>query len=437
MTQATSSVAVVGAGWAGCAAAVQATLDGHRVTLFEASREPGGRARSVVGHGDGAPVLDNGQHILIGAYQDTLSLLRLVGVDTHAAFHRQPLALVFPDGGGLRLPDWPVPLDVLAGILRARGWTWGDRLSLLRCALNWQRSGYRCASHTTVDELCSGMTQRVRDELIDPLCVSALNTPATQADGTVFLRVLHDSLFGPRGSSHLLLPRVELGRLLPQPALRWLEAQGACVRLGQRVSRLEQLPSGWQVQDEPFDQVVLATAPWDAARLLEQVGVQCADWQTRVAALRYEAITTVYMQGTRGLSEPMLALHSSAQAPAQFVFDRGCLGGPQGMLAFVVSASRGERAQLESQVRAQAQQALGLQNLVLIQTIVEKRATLACTPGLLRPPMLIAPGLLACGDYIEGPYPSTLEGAVRSGLAAARALGSSVRAGQRASRAQS
>ena len=69
---------------------------------------------------------------------------------------------------------------------------------------------------------------------------------------------------------------------------------------------------------------------------------------------------------------------------------------------------------------AQAADQLGLRDLQPVQTVVEKRATFACTPGLLRPPMAIAPGLWAAGDYIDGPYPATLEGAVRSGLAAAR-----------------
>ena len=117
----------------------------------------------------------------------------------------------------------------------------------------------------------------------------------------------------------------------------------------------------------------------------------------------------------------MLTLRPDARQPAQFVFDRGQLGGPAGLLAFVLSASRGEREALQAQVLTQAQAQLGLQ-LQAVQTVVEKRATFACTPGLQRPPRQIAPGLQACGDYIEGPYPATLEGAVRSGLAAAQAL---------------
>ena len=100
----------------------------------------------------------------------------------------------------------------------------------------------------------------------------------------------------------------------------------------------------------------------------------------------------------------MLALRSHTGAPAQFVFDRGQLGGPAGLLAIVVSASSGDRAILQAQVLVQAQQQLRL-TLQPVQTVVEKRATFACTPALKRPPMQIAPGLLACGDYLEGPYP--------------------------------
>ncbi|MCB2024915.1 MAG: FAD-dependent oxidoreductase, partial [Ottowia sp.] len=92
------------------------------------------------------------------------------------------------------------------------------------------------------------------------------------------------------------------------------------------------------------------------------------------------------------------------------------------LLAFVVSASDGERAAVEAAVVRQARAQLGL-TVTPVRTLTEKRATFACTPALVRPPQRIAPGLLACGDYVQGPYPATLEGAVRSGLAAAEALG--------------
>ena len=118
-----------------------------------------------------------------------------------------------------------------------------------------------------------------------------------------------------------------------------------------------------------------------------------------------------------------LALRNTPEHPAQFVFDRGQLDGHPGLLAFVVSASNGDRAQIEQQVIQQAATQLVVPPLQVVQTVVEKRATFACTPGLQRPGMQVIPGvssLLACGDYVQGPYPATLEGAVLSGTAVAR-----------------
>ena len=110
-------VAVIGAGWAGCAAAVEATRQGGQVTLFEASRTAGGRARRVDAMVAGQSLaLDNGQHILIGAYAQTLRLMKDVGVDAEAAMLRLPLTLQFPDRNGLKLPQLPAPLDALIGI---------------------------------------------------------------------------------------------------------------------------------------------------------------------------------------------------------------------------------------------------------------------------------------------------------------------------------
>ncbi|MDM0042110.1 hydroxysqualene dehydroxylase HpnE [Variovorax sp. J22G21] len=413
-------LAVIGAGWAGLAAAVTASEAGHQVTVFEASRALGGRARGLPAMlADGSAItLDNGQHILIGAYSETLRLMRLVGVDVDAALLRTPLALVFPDGTGLRFPKLPAPLDALVGILGARGWSWHDKLTLLRAATGWQRAGFSCDAQRSVAELCAALTPRVRAEMIDPLCVSALNTPAAEASGQVFLRVLRDAMFGVSGGSNLLLPRQDLGVLFPEAAARRIGERGGRVALGHRVHAIApDAGGGWRVDDESFDAVLLACPPAEAARLAEASAVDAAAWCAQARALRFEAITTVYLEGGHRLPEPMLALRSTPDAPAQFVFDRGQLGGPADLWAMVVSASSTERAALEAQVCAQAAAQLGCRQPRVLQTVVEKRATFACTPGLQRPPMQIAPGLSACGDYVEGPYPATLEGAVLSGVA--------------------
>ena len=416
-------LAVIGAGWAGLACAVHAARAGHQVALFEAARSLGGRARRI--EADGGLALDNGQHILIGAYSATLGLMRELGVDPGQVLLRTPLQLRFADGGGLALPHLPAPLDLLAGILRARGWNWRDKASLLRTALAWRLASFRCDAQASVAQLCAGLTPRVMQELIEPLCVSALNTPVSESSGQVFLRVLHDALFTERGGADLLLPRVDLGRLLPDAAGNWLQGHGAQLRTGCRVQAIEAASGkGWRVDGEAFDRVALACAPWDAARLVRGAGIAVQDWLDSAEGLRYEAIATVYAEGARQpLAAPMLALRSGREAPAQFVFDRGQLGSHGGLLAFVVSANGTEREQLQTQVLAQAARQLNEPGLRIVQTVVEKRATFACTPGLKRPPAHIAPGLAACGDYVEGPYPATLEGAIRSGAGAAFQLG--------------
>ncbi|MES2912902.1 MAG: hydroxysqualene dehydroxylase HpnE [Pseudomonadota bacterium] len=428
-----SRVAVIGAGWAGCAAAVEATRLGHQVTLFEAARTVGGRARKVdVDYQGQTLALDNGQHILIGAYTDTLQLMKDVGVDADAGLLRMPLTLQFPDGDGLKLPDLPAPLDALWGILTARGWWWSEKFSLLKVATGWRLKNFACAPELSVADICKGLPQRIMATFIEPLCVSALNTPPERSSGQVFLRVLHDSLFSVSGGSNLLLPRLDLGALLPGAACGWLQVKGAAVHTGARVQSIAQTTAGWQLQldaidsgssTQLFDRLILACPPQEAARLLDTTALPCKNWLVAARALEHEAIATVYAmaRGTR-LPLPMLALRSAEGFPAQFVFDRGQLGGPAGLLAFVISASHGGAAALASQVQQQATAQLGLKDMQVLQTIVEKRATFACTPGLQRPAMRVAEHLLACGDYVEGPYPATLEGAVRSGLAAARSL---------------
>jgi hypothetical protein len=317
----------------------------------------------------------------------------------------------------------------------ARGWGWGDRLGLLRAALRWRAGGFVCAADASVADVCRGVPPRAMEELIEPLCISALNLPAAQASGAVFLRVLRDALFGaPTGGiapAALLLPRTDLSALLPDAAARWLQAQGQSVHTGVRVDAVQRDDTRWQISladgtQADFDRVVWATGAPAAARALAGVA---PDWARTAAAIGHTAITTVYAWAPAArLAAPLLALRDG---PAQFAFDRGALNprepGLQGVLALVISHSTGEREALQAGALAQAQAQLGVR-LLPLQTVSEKRATFACVPGLQRPPAAVAPGLWAAGDHVDGPYPATLEGAVRSGLQAARrALGEPIR----------
>jgi squalene-associated FAD-dependent desaturase len=436
-------LAIVGAGWAGMAAAVEPASRGLDVTVLEATRVLGGRARAMPTQlPDGAPItLDNGQHILIGAYSATLAMMQRVGLNPHQHLLALPLSLPYPDGSGLRTPPWavrwPAPLDALAAIATASGWSWRDRLALLRTSLGWQRAGFTCPPHHTVADVCRGVPIRVMNELIEPLCVSALNVPAHEASGTVFLRVMRDALFG-QGShglsaSSLLLPRCDLTALFPQAAAAWMTKQHGertRIRMGARVTGLRAQSSQWVLQfdnrEEIFDRVIWATAASAAAQAMAQADdapEALRVWAAVTDRLAFTAITTVYAwgEGVR-LRAPMLALRDG---PAQFAFDRGQLdtrAAAQGVLAFVVSASQGERDPLQASVLAQAAHELNLPALQVVQTVVEKRATFACLPGVQRPSACIAPGLWAAGDYVDGPYPATLEGAVRSGLLAAAGI---------------
>src|SRR6218665_3835265 len=167
---------------------------------------------------------------------------------------------------------------------------------------------------------------------------------------------------------------------------------GCCHRL----ARGCRAGGGGAVAAERFEHVPRACPPWEARRLvagiarLDAAGQRAARcWSAAADGLRFAAIATVYVHaaGVR-LPQPMLALRSTAEQPAQFVFDRGWLGGPPGLLAFVVSASDGERAAIERQVLQQARSTLAHREsgaqppLRLVQTVLEKRATFACTPGL-------------------------------------------------------
>ncbi|MBC7685718.1 MAG: NAD(P)-binding protein, partial [Bdellovibrionales bacterium] len=209
------SAAVIGGGWAGCSAGVELARAGYKVTLLEASRTLGGRARLVESHGMG---LDNGQHILLGAYAETLRMLALVGVDPDAALLNLPLQMRYPPAGNgmdFVAPRLPAPLHLALALWRAKGLGRDDKMALARFSTTARWMDWRLHTDCTVSELLERFDQTARliQLMWRPLCLAALNTPPERAPAQVFLNVLRDSLGAKRAASDMLLPRTDLSAL--------------------------------------------------------------------------------------------------------------------------------------------------------------------------------------------------------------------------------
>lgn len=420
-------VAIIGGGYAGLAAGVTLAEQGIPTTLFEAGKQLGGRARGIAWRG---LKLDNGQHILLGAYRETMRLMALTGVDTGAA-RRQRLQLAIPGRFELNTPSLPAPLHLIAGLLAARGLDVAERLGALRFAVAMRLQGFRLGR----DESVSTLLARYRQDgvigrlLWEPLCLAALNTPPSRASAQIFLNVLRDSFSHARSDSDMILPTVDLTQLFPASAAAYLHAHGGELLVNARIRRIEpgkgKFLLSWDESKATFSHVICATAPQHALPLLaDRPGVERAC--ELIAAFSYQPIATIYLQYPRSirLPGPMLGLDGKH---GQWVFDRGWTHGTPGLLAVVISAEGGYRdlppQQLAGEIAAELQQRFKLPPPQWHKTIIEKRATFSCDVDVGRPTQ--ATGLenfYLAGDYTAGEYPATIEGAVRSGVKCAKLI---------------
>ena len=428
-------VAIIGAGWAGCSAAVEAIDNGFDVTLVEASRLLGGRARKTVVEG---MTVDNGQHILLGAYTKTLDMMKRVGVDPDTAFLRLPLQMHYPpDSGAMNFEtaQLPAPLHLGIGLFRTTGLDWEDKIALARFFTACRHIRWNIGEDRPVIRLLEQFwqTPRLYGLLWRPLCMASMNTPPEKASAQVFLSILKDSLGARRHASDMLLPKRNLSAIFPEKAVDYLTGHGGRIRPGETVRTLDRDESGWIIngnRDERYDAVIVATSASSAATLLkDKIDVSLLD------RFRYEPISTCYLKypDPVRLPRPFYALldNPGQNEWGQYVFDRGHFMPDQpGLFAVVVSISstvdESGKATFESDIARQLAHAFRRKELekpLWSRTITEKRATFACTPDLERPAVKTEKnGLFLTGDYVRDDYPATLESAVSGGIECVKIL---------------
>lgn len=429
------SVVIIGGGWSGLAAAVELARHQVPVTVLESSRQLGGRARAVR---FGSHHVDNGQHVLLGAYTGILDMLAQLGIEEQRVLRREPLHLRLLDSHrhlSLRTPRAPAPLHLAWAVLKARGLKTTQRHQALRFGLRLRRSNFAVDPDMPLTQFlhdCHQDPDLVR-RLWQPLCLAALNTPTEQASSAIFVRVLRDAFFDTRAASDLLLPITDLSSCFPEPARDFVEQHGGSVRLATRAIGLQFKAGrvrGVQLQHSTViaEHVIIAT-PVHACRALLKPHAALASLGTQLSHLHHSPICTLYLQYPRSVKLPQ-AMLGLLGGTAQWIFDRGKLTGDHGLMAVVVSGG-GEHmeddvdtltARLTAEVAAHFPRWPAPLKTKLIR---ERRATFLSAVGVdLYRPKQETPveNLWLAGDYTATGYPATLEGAVRSGIKCARRI---------------
>lgn len=429
-------VVVVGGGWAGLSAAVSLAHHSTPPILVESARQLGGRARAVR---FGPLHVDNGQHVLLGAFESVLEMLATLGVSEASVFRRQSLRLLLLGRDGkrieIRTDRLPAPFNLLTGLLRSSGISLSARVAAIRLLRAIAHDRFAHTRDVAVADFLTEQRQPIEavQALWIPFCYAALNIAPQQASAHLFLRAARRTFFGHRRHSDLLLPILDLSACLPRPATDFIESRGGTVRLASRAQAIEVRDgavAGVRVNDAllPADHVVLALPPEAALELLRPHAALAA----HVAAfgrLSAQPICTVFLRYPDhvALERDMVGL---LDALPQWLFDRGRLTGDRGLIAAVVSGSGTHSRLTNDMLIARVTEDVARRfphwpAPIDAKLVRERRATLAAVPNVddFRPSHATPiRGLWLAGDHTAIGYPSTLEGAVRSGVHCARRI---------------
>jgi hydroxysqualene dehydroxylase len=432
-------VAVVGGGLAGITAALRCVDAGCAVTLFEATPRLGGLTYSFR---RGDLHIDNGQHVFLRCCTAYRALLHRLGVAELVTLQPRLNIPVGSPGAGrfvrLRRTNLPAPLHLSGALARYAPLSPVERLSFARAALALRRVD---PGDPTTDEQsfgtwlgAHGQSGQAVSALWDLVGVAALNAPAAHTSLALAATVFQVGLLTDASAADIGWSRVPLSRLHGGPALAALAAADVPVRTGAKVEVIAPRGDRWLVglpgEEHVVDQVVLAVPPAVAERLLPPGSLpQPAGWARRLGSSPIVNVHVVY-------DRPVMrqAFIAGIHTPVQWVFDRTWQSGLRDGQYLAVSLSAADdlvdqpTAGLRERLLPALRALLPAAGRAWVRDFFvtrERHATFRPAPGTgrLRPAAATAAsGLYLAGAWTATGWPATMEGAVRSGNAAADAL---------------
>jgi len=437
-----TDILIIGGGWAGLSAAIELVDNGKNVCLIESAKQLGGRAREVQVK---QIRVDNGTHIMIGAYTETLRLIQKVypSPGTYKekdGLKRESLALNYKQNQkpAINLPcvPLPAPFNIIGSFLFARGLSLKDKFCVLALGTKIKLNLIKLPTDLALQDFFEQQkqTEAIIKNIWEPLCLAIMNTPIKQASTEIFLHVLKESFFKSRRASDLLFFKTTLSEIFPIPATKYITQHKGEILLEQKALSISKENNFYLVTTPSLElqakHIIIATPPPAASKLLTELNAQ-QTLDSLISSLNqfsYQTICTVYLQYPETI-QCERSMQGFLGSTSQWLFDKNLTGQP-GWVSIIISSAGPH---------------LEMYNPELIKTITdeltafyphwpepldafvirEKRATFTASVNInrIRPTNKTAmSNIWLAGDYTNTQYPATLEGAVRSGLQCAQQI---------------